>query len=93
MEKLPKNIREQTELTSRREHPHEDLSKISGDFEAVGKKFTEIFAVAREKTVAETLGSTDSTFESIKSLGLENFPGLNDSVLQLHKQADNILSQ
>ncbi len=94
MEKLPKNFREQTELTSHREHPHEDLSKIGADFEKVGGRFAEIFDVARERAIADTLGRIDSTLEKILSAGLmDNFPGLESGAQKLHHQADGILSQ
>ena len=94
MEKLPKNLSEQRELLTHREHPHEDLSKIGEDFESVGKKFEGIFDVAREKTVADTLGRVDSTLGEISSAGLmDNFPGLENGAQKLHRQADDILSR
>lgn len=95
MERIPKNFLEKTpSLGQRREHPHEDLSKIDTDFEQLGRRFGEVFEVARETAIARTLGTVDSTLEKIKEGGIiENFPGLEARAAQLHQEADAILNK
>ncbi|MBI5139902.1 MAG: hypothetical protein HZA94_00405 [Candidatus Vogelbacteria bacterium] len=94
MERLPNNFTQQERVRDHKEHPHEDLSKLGKDFENLRGKFQEIFSVRREQVVARTLGLVDKTIGEINSAGLmSNFPALEESARDLHREADKILDR
>ena len=82
------------EMEIHRPHPHEDISKIGGDFDVLESKLTDHFVIARKDATHETLGRVNKTLEAIQSAGImEQFPGLTEKALELHKTADTVLSQ